>query len=65
MPKKPSVLKQKKTSFLQKCFCANNVAYFVSIIGVILVVMCGIFLYKRLGNVKEQLESCRSSMRGE
>ena len=52
-----------KTNFLQKCFCSNNVAYLVAIFGIILVVICGLFLYKRLGNVKEQLESCRSSCR--
>jgi hypothetical protein len=62
---KKNTLKQMKTSFLQKCFCANNVGYIVAIFGILLVVMIGIFLQKRLGSVKEQLESCRSSMRGE
>ena len=60
---KKNTLKQRKTSFLQKCFCANNIAYFVAIFGILLVVMIGIFLHKRLGTVKEQLESCRSSCR--
>ena len=60
---KKNTLKQPKTNFLQKCFCNNNFAYFVTIIGTILIVMCGLFLYKRLGSVKEQLESCRSSCR--
>lgn len=60
---KKNTLKHRKTSFLQKCFCANNIAYFVTIFGILLVVMIGIFLQKRLGSVKEQLESCRSSCR--
>ena len=58
-----------KTSFFQKCLCVNNIAYFVTIIGVVFIVVCGILLSKRLGYVKEQLDSCRSScrssMRGE
>jgi hypothetical protein len=58
-----NTLKQMKTSFLQKCFCTNNIAYFVAIFGILFVVMIGIFLQKRLGIVKEQLESCRSSCR--
>lgn len=62
---KKNTLKHRKTNFLQKCLCANNIAYFVAIFGILLVVMIGIFLQKRLGSVKEQLESCRSSMRGE
>ena len=48
-----NTLKQRKTSFLQKCFCTNNIAYFVAIFGILFVVMIGIFLQKRLGIVKE------------
>ena len=56
---------QQKTNFLQKCLCVNNIAYFVVIVGIIIMVTCGAFLSKRLGHVKEQLDSCRSSMRGD
>ena len=64
MSKKFGVLKTpEKTNFLQKFLCVNNVAYIVVIIGVIFIVVCGIYLFKRIGKVKEQLESCRSSMR--
>ena len=62
MPKK-NTLENQKTNFLQKCFCRANFAYIITIIGIIIVIMCGIFLYKRLDTVKEQLESCRSSCR--
>ena len=54
-------MRKNNSNWIQKCICAGNIPYFVSIIGIIIVCVSGIFLYKRLDNVKEQLESCRSS----
>ena len=39
----------------------NNIPYLVIIIGILTIVIFSTFLYKRLGNIKEQLKSCRSS----
>uniref|UniRef100_A0A6C0JQ99 Uncharacterized protein n=1 Tax=viral metagenome TaxID=1070528 RepID=A0A6C0JQ99_9ZZZZ len=64
MTKKINTLKQyKKRSFWAKCLCSNNIAYFVVAIGVIIAILAMIGTFKRLSNVKEQLESCRSSCR--
>lgn len=54
-------MRKNNSNWIQKCICAGNIPYFVSIIGIIIVCVSGIFLYKRLDNVKEQLESCRIS----
>jgi hypothetical protein len=54
-----------KTSLFQKCFFVNNITYIIVIIGIVAIVVCVFSLSKKLGHVKEQLNSCRSSMRGE
>ena len=64
MTKKIETLKNyKKRTFLQKCLCANNIPYFVLIIGIIIIFLLMSGTFKRLSVVKEQLESCRSSCR--
>lgn len=50
-----------KSSFFSKCLCANNIAYIIYIIGILILLSFGVGLYNRLINVKRQLESCRSS----
>ena len=45
------------------CATSTSIAYIAIIVGVSAVLICGIFLYKRLNTVKKQLESCRSSCR--
>ena len=64
MTKKIDTLKYyKKQSFWAKCLCASNIAYIVTTIGVISLIVIVYFIFVRLSNVKLQLESCRSSCR--
>jgi hypothetical protein len=55
--------KSKKRSFFLKCLCSNNIAYFVAVIGIVLLLVIMFGMFKRISVVKEQLESCRSSCR--
>ena len=64
MTKKLDTLKNiKKTSFFSRCLCSDNVVYIVYIVGILILLSFGFGLYKRLSNVKMELESCRSSCR--
>jgi hypothetical protein len=55
----------KQKSFWSKCLCSNNIAYFVSIIGIILLLILIVGMLKRISIVKEQLDSCRSSCKSD
>ena len=64
MPEKIDTLKKyKKRTFWEKCLCSNNIAFFVVIVGIIIIFSLMFGTFKKLSVVKEQLESCRSSCR--
>lgn len=50
-------------NFLSKCLGSSKGAYIAIIIGIIVLVILAMIGFNSLVNVKEQLNSCRSSMR--
>ena len=61
MAKIDTLKDQQKTPFLVKCFGQQNIVYIVAFIGVLLLLVGGVFLYLKLNRTKVALESCQSS----
>jgi hypothetical protein len=53
--------KLKTKSLISRCMCINNIPYFISSAGILIMIIGGIILYKKFYNVKIELDSCRSS----
>lgn len=55
-------LKDKKTLWSKtKCFCTGNVPVIVAAVGIILLIIGELFLYKNLHTIRGQLARCRSN----
>ena len=61
MVKINTVKTRQQTPFLLKCVGQQNIVYIVTFIGVVILLLGGIFLYRKLNHTKLELESCQSN----
>lgn len=52
----------KETPFIVRCISNETIGNIVTIVGLILILVAGTFLYLKLRKTKIELESCRSSL---
>ena len=54
-------METEKRSFFSKCCYQNNIAYVIGVIGVIILIIIGFNMTRRITHLSSELASCRSS----